>query len=137
MTATTARPTSAPITTPGGVWWNIKLPPPWPAVASDHLTLDEVERIETITGIPWAVANPLGSLKVAKAYLMVAAMHAGATEEEATALVTPGQPGALNLGGIKGAFQLHTGTAPDVIPELDDDEVPLVPPPSAPTSAIG
>jgi len=129
--------TNAPITTPGGVWWDIKLPRPWPAVPSDHLTLDEVERIEEITEVPWAVGNPLASLRQAKAWLMVAAMHAGASEEQATALVTPGAPGALSLGGIKGAFQLHAGTAPDPLPELDDAEVPPVPPTSARTSAGG
>jgi hypothetical protein len=113
-----------PITTPGGVWWNINTGR-WGKVASDELTLDEVERIETITDVAWAIGNPLASLRQAKAWLMVAAMHAGATEAEATALVTPGQPGALNLGGIKGAFQLHGGSAPL---SLVDDEVPPVPP---------
>ena len=117
----------------GGHWWNIKLGERWGDVASDSLTLDEVERLESLTDTPWARLNPLASLRQAKAWLLVALLHAGATEDEAA-----GHLAALNLGGIKGAFQLHTGRRTPLLAEvLADDGVPPVPPSSAPTSAIG
>lgn len=119
----------ATMTTSAGVWWNIKLGA-WGEVASDDLTLDEIERIETITEVPWAIGNPLASLKQAKAWFLVALMHAGASEDEATTHLA-----ALNLRDIKGAYQLHAGTAP--IKLVDDEFVPPVPPISAPTSANG
>ena len=119
-----------------GHWWTIDTGR-WGVVVSDDLTLDEVERIENVTEVAWAVANPLASVRQAKAWLMVAAMHAGAPEDEAIALVTPGAPGALALGGIKGAFQLRTGDAPRLAVVGDESEVPPVPPTSAPTSAVG
>lgn len=128
MTSTETEPATT-ITTRAGVWWNINTGPRG-KVASDDLTLDEVERIETLTDVPWAVGNPLASLRQAKAWLLVALMHAGATEAEATAHLA-----GLNLGGIKGAFQLHSGTAP--LKLVDDEFVPPVPPTSAPTSASG
>lgn len=129
MTAATGD-TAAPIYARGH-WWNIKLGEPWGEVMSDDLTLDEVERIERLTDIPWAKMNPLGSLRQAKAWLLVALLHAGATEDEAA-----GHLARLNLGGIKGAFQLHAGERP---PRLDDllAVVPPVPPSSAPTSVNG
>jgi hypothetical protein len=69
-------------------------------------------------------------VRQAKAWLLVAAMHAGATEDEATAHLA-----SLNLRDIKGAFQLHAGTAPLTL--VDDEYVPPVPPSSVPTSANG
>jgi hypothetical protein len=130
MTATTDE--SASPVYGRGHWWNIKLGDRWGDVASDDLTLDEVERLETLTEVPWARANPLASLRQAKAWLLVAALHAGATEDEAA-----GHLAQLNLGGIKGAFQLHTGERVPRLVELVAGEVPPVPPSSAPTSAIG
>lgn len=112
-----------------GHWWSIDTGP-WGKVASDDLTLDEVEQLEEITGVPWATMNPLASLKQAKAWLLVSSLHAGATEAEATDRLAE-----LNLGGIKGAFQLHTGTRPATLHAVG--EVPPAPPTSAPTSAIG
>jgi hypothetical protein len=105
-----------------GHWWNVKLGGRWGEVASDDLTLDEVERLETLTDVPWARMNPLASLKQAKAWLLVALLHAGATEEEAA-----GHLAQLNLGAIKGAFQLHAGSRPAGLHELLG-EVPEVPP---------
>jgi hypothetical protein len=125
MTAT-AGDTTAPMYARGH-WWNIKLGEPWGDVVSDDLTLDEVARIESLTDIPWAQMNPLGSLRQAKAWLLVAALHAGATEDEAA-----GHLAQLNLGAIKGAFQLHAGERPRLL-----DEVPTVPPSSVPTSVNG
>ena len=129
MTAT-AGDTAAPMYARGH-WWNIKLGEPWGDVVSDDLTLDEVARIEDLTEIPWAKMNPLGSLRQAKAWLLVAALHAGATEDEAA-----GHLAQLNLGAIKGAFQLHAGERPPRLGELLDG-VPAVPPSSVPTSASG
>jgi hypothetical protein len=106
-----------------GHWWNVKLGEPWGDVCSDDLTLDEVERLERLTDVPWARANPLASLKQAKAWLLVALLHAGATEDEAA-----GHLATLNLGKIKGAFQLHVGDRPQQLVELLADEVPPVPP---------
>lgn len=114
-----------------GHWWQIRLGEPWGDVVSDDLTLDEVARLETLTDIAWARMNPLAGLRQAKAWLLVAALHAGATEDEAAALLA-----GLNLGGIKGAFQLHMGERPVRLDELLD-EVPSIPPSSAPTSANG
>jgi hypothetical protein len=114
-----------------GVWWNIKLGEPWGDVASDALTLEEVERLEAITDVPWARLNPLASMRQAKAWLLVAAMHAGATEAEAA-----GHLASLNLGAIKGSFQLHGGDRPGVLAGVIG-AVPPVPPSSAPTSATG
>lgn len=105
-------------------YWRIHLPEPWPVVESDDLTLDEVDAIEQLTGVPWAVMNPLAALKQAKAWLLVAARHAGATVDEAAAMLEQ-----LNLRGIKSAFQLHTRDADLLVfPPADDDEVPPVPP---------
>lgn len=129
MTSAATTDPATSIATSSGVWWNIKLGARGD-VASDHLTLDEIERIETVTGVPWAVGNPLASVRQAKAWLLVAAMHKGMSEEEATAHLA-----SLNLGGIKGAFQLHSGSAP--LELVDDEFVPPVPPTSAPTSANG
>lgn len=109
------------ITTSAGVWWNIKTGPGWGDVASDDLTLDEIERIEKLTDVPWAIGNPLASLRQAKAWFLVALMHAGASEDEATTHLA-----ALNLRDIKGAFQLHSGTAP--LKLVTDEYVPPVPP---------
>lgn len=114
-----------------GHWWNIKLGPPWGDVASDDLTLDEVERLERLTEVAWARMNPLASLRQAKAWLLVSLLHAGATEDEAA-----GHLEQLNLGGIKGSFQLHASERPPRLDGLLDEEVP-VPPSSASTSANG
>jgi hypothetical protein len=126
---------ATPVPTMRGHYWRVHLPEPWQPVNSDDLTLDEVERLETITDVAWAIANPLASLRQAKGWLMVAAMHAGATEAEATGLVQG--PDALTLGGIKAAFQLHETPVGQRKLALVDNEVPPVPPSSAPTSAIG
>lgn len=127
----TAAGPRAAITTHGGIWWNVNLGERG-FVASDDLTLDEVERIETLTDVPWAVANPLGSLRQAKAWLLVCSLHAGATEDEAVTFLA-----SLNLGAIKGAFQLHGGNAPAPLHLASSAEVPAVPPTSAPTSPVG
>jgi len=118
-----------------GHWWNIKLPPPWGDVCSDDLTLDEVERLEALTDVPWSLSNPLASLKQAKAWLIVSALHAGASEADAVGLVEG--PTRLNLAGIKGVFQLHDDSEPRRGLKLADEGVPEIPPSSAPTSAIG
>jgi len=127
---TSAAPTERATGTSLGVWWNVKLGRAG-EVASDSLTLDEVERIETITDTPWSVANPLASMRQAKGWLLVAAMHIGMTEDEAVVHLA-----SLNLGDIKGAFQLHAGDAP-TLGLVDDEFVPPVPPSSVPTSANG
>jgi hypothetical protein len=129
MTSAATSDPATTITTSSGVWWNIKLGVRGD-VASDDLTLDEIERLEKITEVPWAIGNPLASLRQAKAWLLVATMHAGASEEEATEHLA-----GLNLRDIKGAFQLHSGTAP--LRLVDDEYVPPVPPSSAPTSVNG
>jgi len=110
-----------------GHHWLITLPG-LPTVASDHLTLDEVELLENVSGVAWSNVNPLRTLKNAKAWALVAAMHAGDTEEQATERLA-----GLNLGGIKGAFQLELGDAPAPL----EGDVEQDPPPSAPTSAAG
>jgi len=121
-----------PTTVTGGHWWNIKLGERGD-VASDDLTLDEVERLERLTDTPWALLNPLASLRQAKAWLLVAYMHTGATVDEAEAHLN-----GLNLGGIKGAFQLHTDAERSRRLELVATEgVEPVPPSSASTSEIG
>lgn len=134
MTITTSTEAAADPTSAmhGGYWWNIKLGSRWGDVASDDLTLDEVERLEALTDLPWARLNPLASLRQAKAWLLVATLHAGATEDEAA-----GHLASLNLGAIKGAFQLHAGKRLEQLVGLVDDEVPPVPPSEVPTSAIG
>lgn len=124
MTITTAEPieTDPASTTHAGHWWNVNTGR-WGKVASDDFTLDEVERLERLTDVPWSRGNPLASLRQAKAWLLVAALHAGATEDEAA-----GHLASLNLGAIKGAFQLHTSARVPRLDELLDDEVPPVPP---------
>jgi hypothetical protein len=133
MSALATRPaggTSAPMYARGH-YWRVHLPD-GRTVDSDDFTLDDVERIETLTDVAWATMNPLASLKQAKAFLLVAALHAGATEQQATELLA-----GLNLRGIKGAFQLHSGDAGHLRDVLGDtgggtdsdvDELPPVPP---------
>lgn len=117
---TSAQPATATATS-AGLWWNIKTGTRGD-VASDDLTLDEIERIETLTDVPWAVGNPLASLKQAKAWYLVALLHAGATEDEATARLA-----SLSLRDIKGAYQLHAGSAPLRLVDPDEDLAPVPP----------
>jgi hypothetical protein len=101
----------------------------YPTVSTNDLTLDEVEVVERVCGVPYSLLNPLASVKVAKALFVVLAMRAGETEDAAVARL-----GKLSLRALHSAFTFDPGT--DGPPPATAAEV-ADPPSSAPTSAIG
>jgi len=98
-------------------------------VSTNDLTLDEVEVVETVSGVPYSLLNPLSSVKIAKALFVVLAMRAGESEDAAIARL-----GKMPLRALHSSFTFDPGT--DGPPPATPDEVPD-PPSSAPTSAIG
>jgi hypothetical protein len=68
--------------------------------STDELTLDEVEDIERVSGVAWALSNPLASIKQAKGYLVVFALRDGMTEDEIEEWFD-----GMKLGDIAGAFE--------------------------------
>jgi hypothetical protein len=55
----------------------------FPDVTTDELTLDDIEQVEKVCGIPWSLINPLASAKEAKGMLALLLMRAGKPEDEA------------------------------------------------------
>ena len=78
--------------------WNVTLG--GQTYSSLDLTLDEVEALERISGQPWAVINPLASVKSAKAYLAVFALREGQPDDVVVAGVS-----TLTLREVAGAFE--------------------------------
>lgn len=98
-----------------------------PSLASDDLTLDEVDLVEQVTGDSWVQLNPFRSVRHAKALMAVVAMRQGDDQEQALKRAS-----TVTLGELKTTFVFVEGTA-----VADPGEVPADPPNSAPTSATG
>ena len=78
-------------------------------VDSDSLTLDQVARLEKLAGQPWSLCNPYKSVPAARAFLVVALVRSGGTDEQAEQLLTN-----LTLRQIKNAFEW--------VPDEDDGD---------------
>lgn len=100
-----------------------------PSVTTDELTLDEVEIVERVGGVPWVNINPRASLRVAKALLVVMAIRAGESEDAAFKRLSK-----LNLKQIKRAFIFVEGDMGD---RPVDGQEAAGPPSLAPTSPAG
>lgn len=99
----------------------------YPVVSTNDLTLDEAAIAEQVSGVPYSMMNPLASVKVAKALLVVLMVRGGVTEDEAIKLAS-----TTPLKKLHNAFRFHVGSTPATSEGETTD-----PPPSAPTSAIG
>lgn len=75
--------------------------------SSLDLTLNEIESLETISGQPWALINPLASIRSAKAYLAIFAIREGQAED-----VVAKNLESLTLREIHGAFEYVDDEAP-------------------------
>jgi hypothetical protein len=51
--------------------------------STDDLTLDQLDVAEQVSGVPWPLMNPGGSVRVAKALFAVLMIRAGMEEDEA------------------------------------------------------
>jgi hypothetical protein len=100
----------------------------YPSITTDELTLDEVELVEKVAGVPWVAINPTNSLRCAKALFVVMAVRAGVAEDEAIKSVS-----SMTLKKIKRSFTFVQGDAQPVT----ETDVDADPPSSAPTSATG
>lgn len=89
----------------------------FPAITTSDLTIGEAELAESVSGVPYTLMNPIASVKVAKALLVIllkrSQVNAGVAvevaEKEALAVVD-GMP----LSTLHGAFTFVPG----------DDDVP-------------
>jgi hypothetical protein len=96
-------------------------------VSSDDFLIEDLEAAEKASGEPWAVQNPLRSVKVARAWLAIAMARSGSTDAEIAERL-----GVLTLKTIKNVFSL----IPDEGEETDA-AAPLAmvkPKPSTPAS---
>lgn len=66
---------------------------------SDEFLIEDLESVEKSTGVPWSVCNPFREVKVARAFLAVALLRAGKTENEVADAL-----GRVTLGTLKSAF---------------------------------
>lgn len=107
--------------------WRVELDG-YPSITTDELTLDEVELVEKVSGVPWVALNPTSSLRCAKALFVVMAIRAGQPEDEALE-----QAAKLPLKKIKRSFTFVQGDA-ELPGEKDGGGDP---PTSATTSATG
>lgn len=62
--------------------WRVRLEG-FPDVTTDELTLDDIETVERVAGVPWVLINPLASAKEAKGLLAILLVRAGIAEDEA------------------------------------------------------
>jgi hypothetical protein len=110
--------------------WRVRLEG-FPDVTTDELTLDDIETVEKVAGVPWVMVNPLASAKEAKGLLTILLMRAGIPENEALKAA-----GRTPLRKLAGAFAFEL---PDRQPAtvLSGNGGPPDPPSSAPTSAGG
>ena len=68
-------------------------------MSSDDMLIEDLENVEKSTGSPWSVANPLRDIKVARAFLAVAMLRSGKTEEQVADAL-----GKITLATLKTAF---------------------------------
>lgn len=107
----------------------------FPEASTTDLTLDEAALAEQVSGVPYTIMNPLASVKVAKALLVLALKRAkmrdGVPEAEAeTAALKAASSATLEV--LAGAFEFVPGEV-----DLPAAEGDASPPRSAPTSATG
>lgn len=75
-------------------------------VDSDDFLLDDLAWIEKRTGSFWSLLNPWKNAEQAKAFIRVALVRSGVSEEDADARCE-----SLTLRDIKGAFDFREDTA--------------------------
>lgn len=76
-------------------------------VDSDDFLLDDLAWIEKRTGSFWSLLNPWKNAEQAKAFIRVALVRSGVSEEDADARCE-----SLTLRDIKGAFDFREDAAP-------------------------
>ena len=81
---------------------------------SDEFLIEDLESVEKSTGEPWSVANPLRSVKVAKAFLAVVLLRAGRSEDEVVAALAK-----VTLALLKHAFEYRPDSEGEVQEEVD------------------
>ncbi len=91
--------------------WHVKLGED--EYASDELTLEEVEAIEKLSGVPWNELNPTASTTVARGMLAVFAMRDGKTNSQVKAWVNK-----LTYKEMKAAFRWEP--SPELQKFIDD-----------------
>jgi hypothetical protein len=103
----------------------------FPDVTTDDLTLDDIETVEKVAGVPWVLINPLASAREAKGMLAVLLIRAGIPEAEALKAA-----GKTTLNKLANAFSFEMAEQPATVTTLGNGGPPD-PPDSAPTSAAG
>lgn len=68
--------------------------------STDDLTLDQLDVAERVSGVPWPLMNPAGSVRVARALFAVLMIRAGMDEDEAVR-----RCGELTAVKLHGAFE--------------------------------
>jgi hypothetical protein len=80
--------------------------------ASDDMTIEDLGEIERATGEPWSTANPLRTVKVARAFLVTALLRSGRSEQEVADTLTH-----ATLKDLKGAFDYRPDDNTEAPPE--------------------
>jgi hypothetical protein len=111
--------------------WRIKLDG-FPDVTTDELTLDDIETVEKVAGVPWVMINPLASAKEAKGLLTILLVRAGVAEDEALKAA-----GKTTLQKLAHAFTYEMPERQPAIVNMGSGEAVPDPPTLAPTSAGG
>jgi hypothetical protein len=110
--------------------WRIKLDG-FPDVTTDELTLDDIETVEKVAGVPWVMINPLASAKEAKGLLTILLVRAGVAEDEALKAA-----GKTTLQKLAHAFTYEMPDRQPATGSITGDGA-SDPPTLAPTSAGG
>jgi hypothetical protein len=85
---------------PSAFRWEIKVPDSDFRMTTDDLTVDEIESCEEQTQVPWLLMDP-SNFKVARAYLAVALIRMGLSDDEAVARIK-----SWHLADLNGVFTL-------------------------------
>lgn len=116
-------------------YWQVEVEG-FPPITTSELTLDEAALAEQVSGVPWVLMNPVASVKVAKALLVIllkrSRVNAGATEQAAEDEAIK-VAGSMPVGTLHDAFTFVQGEEDK--PQAGHDGTG--PPSSAPTSASG
>jgi len=67
--------------------------------SSDDMTIEDLGSIEKATGEPWSTANPLRTVRVAKAFLAVALLNGGRTDDQVAQVLS-----TVTLKTLKNVF---------------------------------
>jgi hypothetical protein len=100
------------------VAWKVRVGDKWEN--TDDLTLDEVEAVESASGVSWGFMNPLRSSQTAKALLAAFLVRDGVSDADARV-----QVGALKLKTAKHTFRF---VEDDDLPDQWEDGLPVVDP---------